>query len=240
MKFNQTAENKIENIISQYIQVIQGLEEKAKNSKKRAYGGVIRSEKGNLVENIITEQIVRTAWQDVLGQDSNRLVFKPGNIKVPIKKEYVDNLKDETIKKHIIRNLRNYHYPAKVDKHIWIDDRFVVAIECKAYTENAMLKRILVDFTLLRRRFPDLKCVLLQLESQLRGDYSRLSSFAFGSTSTHTLLSHFNVDLKIITLLEGEREVDRPIHKNGFFKPLTKESLINAVSFIGKILEDYR
>jgi len=49
----------------------------------------------------------------------------------------------------------------------------IMGIECKAYTENAMLKRILVDFTLLKSIVPKANCVLLQLESQLTGDYSK-------------------------------------------------------------------
>lgn len=35
-----------------------------------------------------------------------------------------------------------------------------------------MLKRILVDFTLFKQVHPNLKCVLIQVESQLCGDYS--------------------------------------------------------------------
>jgi len=51
----------------------------------------------------------------------------------------------------------------------------------------------------------------VQLESQLGGDYSTDKDIIFGSRSTHTLLSHFDIDLNIITLLEGERKVKRPI-----------------------------
>lgn len=58
------------------------------------------------------------------------------------------------------------------DVQMFIEERFALVMECKAYTENAMLKRILVDFTLLKNVYPDLSFVLLQLESQLGGDYS--------------------------------------------------------------------
>jgi hypothetical protein len=97
-----------------------------------------------------------------------------------------------------------------------VDDQFKLAVECKAYTENAMLKRILVDFTLLKQVYPNLKFILLQLESQLGGDYSSGKIIKYGSPSTHTLLSYFDIDLNIITLLEGERKVDQPIHSHNF------------------------
>lgn len=83
-----------------------------------------------------------------------------------------------------------------------------------------------MDFTLLRQVYPDLLCVLMQLESQLGGDYGQPGKpVVYGSPSTHTLLSHFDVDLNIITLLEGERRVDQPIHVHDYFKPLRKENL---------------
>lgn len=110
-------------------------------------------------------------------------------------------------------------------------------MECKAYTENAMLKRILVDFTLLKSLYLTIKFILLQLESQLGGNYSELKSKTLGSPSTHTLLSYFDIKLDIITLLKGERKVDQPIHKPEFFKPLTRKSLENAVTIISKILK---
>jgi len=109
-------------------------------------------------------------------------------------------------------------------------------MECKAYTENAMLKRILVDFTLFKQVYPNLSFVLLQLESQLGGDYSYLNSIKYGSHSTHTLLSYFDIDLNILTLLTGERKVDQPIHKSKYYKSLRAESLLTALEIIKNLL----
>ena len=93
-------------------------------------------------------------------------------------------------------------------------------MEGKTYKENAMLKRILVYFTLFKQVYPDLDFVLFQLESQLSGDYSSNNHVKYGSPSTHTLLSYFDIDLNIITLLEGKRKVDKPIHKPEYYKAL--------------------
>jgi hypothetical protein len=109
-----------------------------------------------------------------------------------------------------------------------------MGIECKAFTENAMIKRILIDFHLLKVVCPRISCFLFQLESQLGGDYSRLPKTVFGSVSTHSIMSYFeDVNLHIFTLLEGERNINKPIHK--FFKPLEYESVEKGV----KLLEKY-
>ncbi len=120
---------------------------------------------------------------------------------------------------------------------MWITS-FVLAIECKAYTEVAMLKRIMVDATLLHGEFPSLRFVLFQLESQLGGDYSQLANPPTGSPSAHTVMSKFEVLVEVITLLAGERRVDRPIHREGYFKELSAASLAVAVDRIGSLLPE--
>jgi len=128
-------------------------------------------------------------------------------------------------------------YEIKPDIQVYIDNRFKVYIECKAYTEVAMLKRILVDCTLVKHIYPDVKFLLFQLESQLGGDYSKIyKKVNVGSPSVHTLLSYFDIDLNIITLLRGERKVDEPIHKEKFFKPLELKSLKKAIEIIKELL----
>jgi hypothetical protein len=40
-------------------------------------------------------------------------------------------------------------------------------------------------------------------------------------------------------LAEGERKVDKPIHKTEFFKPLERDSLEIAINQISKVLNVY-
>jgi hypothetical protein len=230
--------DELQEIIDAYNKIVRNIDTTAINSKDgRAYGGIVRAGKGKLVENI-AKVLVQTAWAK-LNQNSRRLKIIGKQIKIPIKKEYIEKLEDEEVRKHIHQNIDKYYYPYKPDVLVAIDDEIVLEIECKAYTENAMLKRILVDATLLKTLYPRMQFVLLQLESQLGGDFSQIKEVTLGSPSTHTLLSYFDIELHIITLLEGERKVDRPIHKSEFFKPLTRDSLEKAVNIIAKILEEY-
>jgi len=101
-----------------------------------------------------------------------------------------------------------------------------------------MIKRILVDFHLLKIIYPNISCYLFQLESQLGGDYSNLPETVYGSTSTHSIMSYFeDVDLNIFTFLKGERNIDNPIHKT--FKPLEASIINKAVDFLRNDLKKY-
>jgi len=218
--------------------LVRGIDDKAKDNDERAYGGVIRAGKGLLVEGI-AKNLVEIAW-DELGGNTKRLSFHHENTKIPLRLEYLSRIRPKEVSDYIRAHIDQYFYGLKTDIHVNIDGFFVIGIECKAYTENAMLKRILVDFTLLKHVVPNLKCVLFQLESQLTGDYSHTSQkVTYGSASTHTLLSYFDVDLHIITLLEGERKVDQPIHKPDFYKNLTEVSLQKAVDTLKEILKEF-
>jgi len=231
-------QDEIQEIIDAYDKLVRNIDTKASGSQDgRAYGGIIRAGKGELVESI-AKILLQIAWKR-LKQNPNRLTIIGRRIKIPIKHEYIEGLKDDEVKKHIKQSIQDYFYPYKPDVLIEIDGKPVLEIECKSYTENAMFKRILFDATLLKTQFPKMQFVLLQLESQLGGDFSELKDVTYGSTSTHTLLSYFDIDLHIITLLEGERLVDKQIHKSKFFKTLKRESLENAITALTEVLKQY-
>lgn len=181
--------------------------------------------------------LIEIAWRE-LGFDDGRLSTDRQTVKIPLKRGYLKRIKSLEVREYIKRNIKEFYYPLKTDLHVYIDGKFKIAIECKAYTENAMLKRILVDFTLFKQFYPNLTFILFQLESQLGGDYSVFNNVSYGSPSTHTLLSYFDIELNIITLLEGERKVDKPIHKPEHYKSLRAESLLTARDVIKKLLSE--
>jgi len=225
----------LQSLIKAYDSLIKSIDTKAKESEERAYGGIIRAEKGKFVESL-AKSLIEIAWKE-LGRERRRLSFDKEIIKIPIKREYIERVKSPEVKKFIKENINDFYYPLQTDVHVHVDGKFKIAIECKAYTENAMLKRILVDFTLFKQVYSDLAFVLFQLESQLGGDYSSANHVKYGSPSTHTLLSYFDIDLNIITLLEGERKVDKPIHKPEYYKALREESLLMALEVFKNLLK---
>lgn len=233
---NSKIEKTIDNIINTYESVVKIVDKKAKDDENRAYGGVVRSVKGWLQEHM-AEEVIKLSWEYINGEP-DRLEVNSVKHRIPIKIDYVNKIKDSDIKNYIIQNISSYYYNLSVDKQVFIDKKFVLGIECKAYTENAMLKRILVDFSLLKTVYPDISCYLFQLESQLGGDYSELNEKTYGSYPTHTLMSYFsNVNLTIFTFLKGERKVDQPIHKNQFFKKLNKNKIKEAILLLSEDLK---
>ncbi|MDR2793698.1 MAG: hypothetical protein LBB61_08555 [Treponema sp.] len=195
----------IDEIMQTYNSVGKVVDNNASYQIDRVYGGVVRAVKGKLQEHI-TESIIRRAWYGIEGKES-RLAINSKKIRIPIQETYIQHLEDEGVRKYIRANINDYSYGLSVDKHVFIDRRLVMGIECKAYTENAMIKRMLVDFYLLKTIYPNILCRLFQLESRLGGDYSSLPETVYGSASTHSIMSYFeDVDLNIFTFLKGERE----------------------------------
>lgn len=188
-----------------------------------------------MVENIARE-LVTLAWDEV-GGDRGDIQIEKGAVKVPIQKAYLEGMHDDRVKNHIETNIKDHVYTFRIDVPVYVRDKLVMAIECKLYTENAMLKRILFDGSLIKRSHPHADIVLFQLESQLGGDYSEIFKEWFcGSPRSHVLMSYFNYHLNIVTLLEGERKVNKPTHKLPFFKVMEKKSLEKALLFFKSVL----
>lgn len=229
---------KVEELLEIANHKIQGIEMIAQIDTERAYGGIIRAGKGKLLEELCKE-LVAVAWDEVGGR-RDHLSFSDVTIRIPLKNDYIDSIESLEIRNWIKANIRDFYFRAQVDVHVMISGEFVLGIECKAYTENAMLKRILVDFTLLKSVYPKLKCGLLQFESQLTGDYCDIDKdIIYGSHSSHSLMSYFDVNLNIMTLLKGERKVDRPIHKPEYFKPLTFENTAKVILRLQELLKEF-
>ena len=225
--------------VKAYNLLVRNIDEEARGENgTRAYGGLVRSGKGALVESL-AKTIVEIAWEN-LGGNRERLSFEKIPILVPIVRGYVNRIKDKDIQRYIRKNIKDYVYKFKTDVHVNIDSVLTIGVECKAYTENAMMKRIAVDSMFLKQAHKDARNVLFQLESQLGGDYSEAGKkIHYGSFPTHTILSYFdNVDLHIVTLLEGERKVDRPIHDKQFYKKLETASVLRAVKIFENLLAD--
>lgn len=218
-------------IIAEYTEKMSGAAKRAStvaDSTGRKVGGVLRSAKGKLHE-WITEALVRAALVHRADISPSRIAIDKKRIRIQVRHTYKPLDADQGFIEMFRSERHRIYFCAAVDKHVWVDGNLICGIECKAYTENSMLKRILLDFQLLRINHPTLVPMVFQLESMLGGDYCQCKAPCFGSESTHTLLSHFpDVPLRIVTLIEGERDIDRPLHE--YFKPLRYEHLDRAAT----------
>ena len=225
-----------EELIRAYDILVGGMEEEAHEDEDRAYGGIVRAAKKKVTEQMASH-IVQLAWLENDGDPRRLSIGDRKSYSVAIQPGYVERLPKD-IRDYINARLDGYTYQAQVDRHIFVDREFVLGIECKAYAEIAMLKRILVDFRILRSIHPNLVCCLLQLESQMGGDYSQpLAETHYGSPSSHTIMSFFtDVELTVMTVLAGERHPKRPIHKPEFFKEILPESLEAVIQRVAGLL----
>lgn len=221
--------------------VNKGLEIEFKGQNKdRAYGGFIRSKKGKLLETLVEDMIINI-WIE-LGYERSRIEINAKKTPIKLNLNYIKNIKNQNKYEFLCKDIDKNIYKCSVDKHIFIDKEFIFAIECKNYTENAMIKRIFVDFVFLKKTYPNIKTYLIQFESQLGGDYSLLKSpdDTLGSRSTNTIASYFpDVDLQIRTLISGERKVSKPIFKKEFFKEFTEKSFNVIYSEFELLLSNY-
>ena len=225
----------INRIINEYTTTVLGIQRQTEEEVGRAAGGVMRSSKGKVVEEI-SKLIIKQAWLEA-GGNLGRLRFGNETYKIYVREEYITML-PEFLQQEYRADRESVFYRAKVDTHVFIDSKFVMGIECKAYTENAMLKRILIDLHLLKTLFPELICCLLQLETFLGGNNTEPSiNSQIANNSTYTLMSFFpNVELQIMTLLEGSRDIDRPIHKQEYFKQMKPEYVKHAINRFSALL----
>ena len=208
-----------------------------KIDNNRKIGGILRSNTGIFVE-YAAHSIALMAWKD-LGGDMDKIRVSKEKILVPVKEEYIESQSEEI--KSFLDSRQNKGYQCSVDKHVYIENELVLAIECKAYAENAMLKRIITDMGFIKSTYPAAKCYLFMLESQLGGDYSELKENPLGSYSSHAIISNTGVkDFKILPHVKGDRLVKAPIFERKFYKPISKRMLDRTLKLFKNDLIKYK
>ena len=213
-------EDKIDLIIKYYNESIESLFDISD-------GGTIRGKKGHLVEKI-AKDLINITWTDILKQDMSRLSTKPEKIDIKVKDytDYYNKIKGTytDLKKE---DLKDFVYKFSTDLHVKIEDDFVLSIECKSYTEISMFRRIIFDAVLINNNYPKVKHCLLQLENN------------FSKSNYHIIQSYFDKRIDVITLLDGNRNAKKPIHKREYKKELKKEKLYDAIECFESILKEY-
>ena len=112
--------------------------------------GQIRGKKGALVEADRQRPCSSCLGED-WGHKLSELELKNNKYSIPLLDldKYLKRLPDQGIREHIVEHRENYVYKLGCDVQCYYKNKFLLAIECKTYTENAMLKRVLVDSFLL-------------------------------------------------------------------------------------------
>ena len=223
-------EKKIKNLQIELNQIILNAEKKVDIIKKktsRASGGIKRMAKGDLVKEIYSI-IIKFCLNE---KKSNlKLINKMGNLpknvkKVPILKvsqNYI-NLKNlKFTKKELATG-----YEDKFDGFILDNQDIKLVLEYKAYSENTMLKRCLVDASIAQIFDKNINYCLCLLQSHLYQN-ERLIGY-----NAHSLMDFFyqkfRVNVDILILVKEPRVVNEDIIKKKY--QINYELLKNAVNY---------
>ena len=223
-------EKKIKNLQIELNKIIQNAEAKVDTIKKktsRASGGIKRMAKGDLVEEIYS-RIIKFCLNEK--KSKLKLINKMGNLpknvkKIPVLKVSKDyaNLKNlKFTKKELTTG-----YEDKFDGFILNNQDIKIVLEYKAYSENTMLKRCLVDASIAQIFDKNIKYCLCLLQSHLYQN-ERLVGY-----NAHSLMDFFyqkfKVNVDILILVKEPRVVNEDIIKKKY--QINYELLKNAVNY---------
>tara|TARA_Y100000590_G_C15584830_1_gene963737 strand:- start:472 stop:1170 length:699 start_codon:yes stop_codon:yes gene_type:complete len=229
-------EKKIKNLQIELNKIIQNAEAKVDTIKKktsRASGGIKRMAKGDLVEEIYS-RIIKFCLNEK--KSKLKLINKMGNLpknvkKIPVLKVSKDyaNLKNlKFTKKELTTG-----YEDKFDGFILNNQDIKIVLEYKAYSENTMLKRCLVDASIAQIFDKNIKYCLCLLQSHLYQN-ERLVGY-----NAHSLMDFFyqkfKVNVDILILVKEPRVVNEDIIKKKY--QIDYKLLENAVNYFLNNLE---
>ena len=223
-------EKKIKNLQIELNEIILNAEKKVdviKKTTSRASGGIKRMAKGDLVEEIYS-RIIKFCLNE---KKSNlKLINKMGNLpknvkKVPILKvsqNYI-NLKNlKFTKKELATG-----YEDKFDGFILDNQDIKLVLEYKAYSENTMLKRCLVDASIAQMFDKNINYCLCLLQSHL---YQNERLIGYNAHSLMDLFyQKFRVNVDILILVKEPRVINEDIIKKKY--QINYELLKNAVNY---------
>lgn len=113
--------DKIDEIISDYTNLVSGIDNEAQNDEDRAYGGVIRAGKGKLVEEMAT-RLVQIAWINVLKQNEERLQINKRKAPISITEKYIER-QEPLLKAYLLSHKAEQRYKFGTDVQVFIDDK---------------------------------------------------------------------------------------------------------------------
>lgn len=167
-------------------------------------GGKIRQSMGDL-----GEELAKIAWLEVAKLYSD--ISKP-----------IEPKQGESDKKECINKNGNTYY-VHVDKHCYIGEDFVLAIESKSYLDACYYARASSDFRLLKQYYNiNLICVVLSIEDAVK------------ESSKKFIDDEGWIDATFI-LTDGKRSSAKPIWNKKFCKKLNRSKVGKLIIFLNNL-----
>lgn len=176
----------------------------SKYANKDNAGGKIRQAMGDFGEDLSA-----LAWMEISKIYSN--------IKKPVKPKKGEKDQIKCVNKN------NNEYFAHVDKHCYIDGKFVLAIEAKSYLDSCYYYRANNDFRLLKLYFDKkLICIVVSIEDAAKEESKKF-------------IEDENWIDRAFILTDGKRSSAKPIWNKKFRKKLNPDKLKKFIEFLDGI-----
>lgn len=197
-------------------------------------GGEVRGEKEKVPIALAKDIVPYAAKKAGLDLTKLRIVEKEYHYIPFYNADYLIKL-DNALANYIVDNIEEYNIPIESDMAIYYENDFIISMELKAYTEISMLKRLAFEFRELRRCYPTVEFVILQLENALGGDFGSNNYQIVGSPSFHSIMAAAGVPVEVLTLLDGKRSSYKAIHHAGEAKALSQLKYDRAISKLAEL-----
>ena len=174
------------------------------NSDKHT-GGKIRIQNGKLVETMISNILNSLCIRHNI-KNYEIKIGKKGGIKVESEHGFIN---------------------AFVDVHLFIDNKLVIACECKSYLDDAFMTRADSVFNQFRKSDENTKRVLISLE-----DYIAKSSLMY-------FIDQQNVN-DVFFLIDGKRNYKNPIWLKDTYKSINNIKMVTLVTYFDEIISKFK
>ena len=118
----------------------------------------------------------------------------------------------------IMSNGKVYSQKHQVDRHLYVNNKLVAVVECKAYLDACYYVRACSDFKRMKKLHPNVKSYVFALENSISDE-----SVVF------TDADYDNSCDGVFYMCTGKRSSSKPIYKKEFAKVIQQESLTSFV-----------
>jgi len=164
-------------------------------------GGKVRAGRGNLVESMVD------------------MICKSLNIECRVGTSDMQTIT-------IMSNGKVYSQKHQVDRHLYVDNKLVAVVECKAYLDSCYYVRACSDFKRMKKLHPNVKSYVFALENSISDE-----SVVF------TDADYDNSCDGVFYMCTGKRSSSKPIYKKEFAKVIQQESLSSFVQQLRTLLD---
>lgn len=170
------------------------------NNETGCTGGKMREARGSGIEEYVIRVLTKLAVELQIPLVAKKGKYDKKQLRVPT---------SDIVKEH------------QVDVHVYLNNKFIMVIECKAYLDSCYYVRACDDFNLFKKFNYDVKHVIFTLENSIDPSTKKFTDFV-----------HDNVCDNVFYMLDGKRSSNKPIYEREHKKDVNKKNVRNFIEYI--------